>query len=574
MPARLRRSRRATSDPPRPAAAGDDRSISPERGPAAAGDRLALERARPRPRRARRRPDAAREPAPRSSASTSRAVAVVSEDGKHAPGCWPSPRAATPTGGRGRLDFEQEPSGIASAAFEGGPVVVYDAAGSPRVNRRLAEKVGAKSAVFVPLVADEKVFAVLVHRDDHGSGGSSPARSSRCSRRSRPRPRLRSSAPARRARSPRRSSGSGSSRRSDARLRSELDLEAVASGRRRGDRQGAGRHALLPAARRAGRADADSRRVGRRGLRPDRRRGRSAPGHESRGTRAANCGRQRRPRRARAGRPELGGIQGMLDLGRRWRCSRLRSSSSTGWSASSGCTGPSRALARGRDLAGRGCVPRGRDRVSHGAAARGEQAAARAADGTAHAAQVVTSELRARDGAPAARRRGDQAARRRRGRLLPLRRASARCCAAQPSTGSIAELVGFEFPTESRDRPDAVRPSPSEHPGLRGLRQRDRRSDDLGGRDAGACSASRTRDPDRRVRRRSSRTCSRRSRGLASLARSERRELRAERAPGARAARVLRDRFGARASRSRRPRLSTPSRTRRTRRSAGRSRRS
>src|SRR5205085_2486905 len=57
---------------------------------------------------------------------------------------------------------EDEPSGIASAAFEGGPVVVYDVAGSARVNRRLAERVGAKSAVFVPLVTDERVLAVLV----------------------------------------------------------------------------------------------------------------------------------------------------------------------------------------------------------------------------------------------------------------------------------------------------------------------------------------------------------------------------------------------------------------------------
>jgi PAS domain S-box-containing protein len=60
------------------------------------------------------------------------------------------------------LDFEEEPSMIASAVFEGGPVVVYDVAGSPRVNRRLAEKVGAKSAVFIPLISDEKVPAVLV----------------------------------------------------------------------------------------------------------------------------------------------------------------------------------------------------------------------------------------------------------------------------------------------------------------------------------------------------------------------------------------------------------------------------
>jgi PAS domain S-box-containing protein len=91
------------------------------------------------------------------------AVALVSDDGKRASGLL-----ALAGGGNTdwwqevALDFEQEPSGIASAAFEGGPVVVYDVAGSPRVNRRLAEKVGAKSAVFVPLVSDEKVPAVLV----------------------------------------------------------------------------------------------------------------------------------------------------------------------------------------------------------------------------------------------------------------------------------------------------------------------------------------------------------------------------------------------------------------------------
>jgi PAS domain S-box-containing protein len=60
------------------------------------------------------------------------------------------------------LDFEQEPSGIASAVFEGRPVVVSDVPGSPQVSRRLAEKIGAKSAAFVPLVTDETVPAVLV----------------------------------------------------------------------------------------------------------------------------------------------------------------------------------------------------------------------------------------------------------------------------------------------------------------------------------------------------------------------------------------------------------------------------
>ena len=91
------------------------------------------------------------------------ALAAISDDGKHASGLLAlASDGDTDWWHDVALDFEQEPSGIASAAFEGGPVVVYDVAGSPQVNRRLAEKVGAKSAVFVPLVTDEKVPAVLV----------------------------------------------------------------------------------------------------------------------------------------------------------------------------------------------------------------------------------------------------------------------------------------------------------------------------------------------------------------------------------------------------------------------------
>jgi GAF domain-containing protein len=91
------------------------------------------------------------------------AIALVSDDGKRGKGLAAlARRGDTDWWKEVSLDFEEEPSGIASAAFEGGPVIVYDVAGSPRVNRRLAERVGAKSAVFVPLVADERVPAVLV----------------------------------------------------------------------------------------------------------------------------------------------------------------------------------------------------------------------------------------------------------------------------------------------------------------------------------------------------------------------------------------------------------------------------
>jgi PAS domain S-box-containing protein len=91
------------------------------------------------------------------------AVALVSEDGRYAHGLQAlAPRVDMSWWTEVTLDLEREPSGIASAIFEGGPVVVYDVAGSQQVNPRLAEKVGAKSAVFVPLVSEESVRAVLV----------------------------------------------------------------------------------------------------------------------------------------------------------------------------------------------------------------------------------------------------------------------------------------------------------------------------------------------------------------------------------------------------------------------------
>jgi PAS domain S-box-containing protein len=60
------------------------------------------------------------------------------------------------------IDFEREPSAVATAAFEAAPIFVYDVAASARVSRRLADRVGAQSAVFVPLVSSGRVHAVLV----------------------------------------------------------------------------------------------------------------------------------------------------------------------------------------------------------------------------------------------------------------------------------------------------------------------------------------------------------------------------------------------------------------------------
>ena len=90
-------------------------------------------------------------------------VVLVDEDAKGASGLLAVARNGDTEWWREvSLDFEREPSGIASAVSEGHPVVVDDVAGSPLVNRRLAEKVGARSAAFIPLAAQETVPAVLV----------------------------------------------------------------------------------------------------------------------------------------------------------------------------------------------------------------------------------------------------------------------------------------------------------------------------------------------------------------------------------------------------------------------------
>ena len=61
-----------------------------------------------------------------------------------------------------RLDLENEPSGVATAAFEATPFAVYDAAASKIVSSRLVDALGAKSVAFIPILLDERVTAVLV----------------------------------------------------------------------------------------------------------------------------------------------------------------------------------------------------------------------------------------------------------------------------------------------------------------------------------------------------------------------------------------------------------------------------
>jgi len=91
------------------------------------------------------------------------ALALVDEDGRSAGGCllrkagqeldWFSDV---------RFDLEHEPSGIATAVFEGAPFAVFDVSASTKVSRRLVDAVGVKSTAYVPLIAEERVIAVLV----------------------------------------------------------------------------------------------------------------------------------------------------------------------------------------------------------------------------------------------------------------------------------------------------------------------------------------------------------------------------------------------------------------------------
>ena len=59
------------------------------------------------------------------------------------------------------VDLEREPSGVANAVSDAAPVVVFDVVGSPLVSRRLSARVGARSAVFVPMIAESSVLGVL-----------------------------------------------------------------------------------------------------------------------------------------------------------------------------------------------------------------------------------------------------------------------------------------------------------------------------------------------------------------------------------------------------------------------------
>ena len=90
------------------------------------------------------------------------ALTFVSDDGREAAGYLARSRGEDVDWWRElRLDLASEPSGIASAVFEATAVTVYDTASSGVVSSRLAARVGAKTAAFVPLVVEDRVTAVI-----------------------------------------------------------------------------------------------------------------------------------------------------------------------------------------------------------------------------------------------------------------------------------------------------------------------------------------------------------------------------------------------------------------------------
>jgi PAS domain S-box-containing protein len=91
------------------------------------------------------------------------AVVVVDETQSRARGVYGElGGVAAPWWGELDLDLRKEPSGIASAVFDAAPVAVFDVSSSPLVNPRLAETVGAKSGVWIPMIAEERVTGVVV----------------------------------------------------------------------------------------------------------------------------------------------------------------------------------------------------------------------------------------------------------------------------------------------------------------------------------------------------------------------------------------------------------------------------
>ncbi len=61
-----------------------------------------------------------------------------------------------------RSDLRTEPSGTSSTVFDAAPLAVYDAESSPLVSNQLVDRIGVKSAAFVPLINEGRVLGVLI----------------------------------------------------------------------------------------------------------------------------------------------------------------------------------------------------------------------------------------------------------------------------------------------------------------------------------------------------------------------------------------------------------------------------
>jgi PAS domain S-box-containing protein len=90
-------------------------------------------------------------------------VAIVTTPGEEAAGVYAERDGAEAEWWADvRVDLRNEPSGIASAVYDGAPVTVYDIASSPLISARLAKMAGAKSGAWIPMIAEDRVVGVLV----------------------------------------------------------------------------------------------------------------------------------------------------------------------------------------------------------------------------------------------------------------------------------------------------------------------------------------------------------------------------------------------------------------------------
>jgi PAS domain S-box-containing protein len=88
-------------------------------------------------------------------------IAVVDDDAGRAAGY--ASRGVEEEWWRGvTLDLEHDAGAIVTVARERTPYAVYDVGTAPNINRALADRVGAKSAAFVPLISEGRITGVLV----------------------------------------------------------------------------------------------------------------------------------------------------------------------------------------------------------------------------------------------------------------------------------------------------------------------------------------------------------------------------------------------------------------------------